>query len=71
MTTTDARRPLPTDITSPLTKLVYLSLTTSGGATADALQRELRISKLALYAVLDSLIARDLVRRVDGSYEAH
>ncbi|WP_408958934.1 helix-turn-helix domain-containing protein [Natrinema sp. 74] len=65
----DERRvAVPTDLASPQAKLVYLSLLVSEGATATDLRQSLGLSKLTLFAVLESLIDADHVRRTEDGY---
>ncbi|MCO8245261.1 MULTISPECIES: helix-turn-helix domain-containing protein [unclassified Haladaptatus] len=57
--------PLPDELDSPRSKLVYLSLSTTGGATLDELQNGLDLPKITLYTVIRSLRERGLVNQ-DG-----
>lgn len=59
---------MPDDLTSPQTKLVYLSLLQAENATATDLQERLGLSKLTLFAVLESLVASNLVARTEDGY---
>ncbi|WP_254761969.1 MarR family transcriptional regulator [Natrinema marinum] len=68
MNTSNQHQPVPDEIASPQAKLVYLSLRVGGQARATDLQRTLGLSKLTLFAVLESLTAKDLVRRTEGGY---
>lgn len=59
---------MPDDLPSPQTKLVYLSLLQAENATATDLQERLGLSKLTLFAVLESLVASNLVARTEDGY---
>lgn len=59
---------LPNDITSPQAKLVYLAIFVTEEATATQLQELLGLSKLTLFAVLESLIANGHIQRTEGGY---
>lgn len=67
--TTD-RFDLPDDLTAADSKLVYLFVAVSDGATVDDLQAALDIKKISLFPVLDTLSQRGLVERVDDQYVA-
>ena len=56
---------VPDDIESPRAKLVYLYLATSGRATVDELADSLGMQKMALFSVLGTLDACDVVA-LDG-----
>lgn len=60
--------PLPEEITSPRAKLVYLHIAVSGEASVRELERSLRMSKLALFGVLDSLESAGVISRSDDRY---
>lgn len=68
MFTSDQRLSVPDELASPQAKFVYLSLLAGGDARADDLQRTLGLSKLTLFAVLESLASKDLVERTEGGY---
>ncbi|MFB6256458.1 MAG: MarR family transcriptional regulator [Haloplanus sp.] len=57
---------VPEGLTAAESKLVYVFLAASGGATIDELTDALDISKISLFPVLRTLIERDAVTR-DGS----
>lgn len=66
---TDADRiaiDVPEGLMSAESKLVYIFLATSNGATVDELTDALEISKISLFPVLRTLTERDVVTR-DGS----
>lgn len=65
---TDEQPTVPDDITSAQAKLVYFALLVTDEATATELQQRLGVSKLTLFAVLDSLISQEFVRRTEGGY---
>jgi DNA-binding MarR family transcriptional regulator len=67
--TTD-RFDLPDDLTAADSKLVYLFVSVSDGATVDDLQSSLDIKKISLFPVLDTLSERGLIERVDDEYVA-
>ncbi len=60
--------PLPEGITSPRAKLVYLHIAVSGDASVRELEQTLRMSKLALFSVLDSLESAGFISQVDQRY---
>ncbi|MDS0476880.1 helix-turn-helix domain-containing protein [Natrinema sp. 1APR25-10V2] len=68
MSTSQQLTAIPADLTSPQAKLVYLSLLVIEDATATDLQELLGLSKLTLFAVLESLVAKDLVQRTEDGY---
>lgn len=68
MFTSDQRLSVPDELASSQAKLVYLSLLAGGDARMTDLQRTLGLSKLTLFAVLESLAATDLVERTEGGY---
>ncbi|MEF8856020.1 MAG: helix-turn-helix domain-containing protein [Haloplanus sp.] len=64
--TTDAGIDVPTDLSSAESKLVYLFLSATDGATVAELHDALDIHKISLFPVLRTLIERGVVTR-DGS----
>lgn len=58
---------LPTELSSPQAKLVYLYIEAAGSATVDDLTEALSMKKIAVLSVLRSLTADGLVDR-DGSH---
>lgn len=68
MSTSQQLTAIPGDLTSPQAKLVYLSLLVNEDATVTDLQELLGLSKLTLFAVLESLLAKDLVQRTEDGY---
>jgi DNA-binding IclR family transcriptional regulator len=54
---------LPQKLRSPRAKLVYLYLSTHGGATLSELQAGLDMKKLSLYSILRTLTDREFVSR--------
>jgi len=69
--TTDAERTaidVPNDLTSAESKLVYLFLTATDGATVDELHDALDIRKISLFPVLRTLTERDVVAREGATY---
>lgn len=68
---TPTSEPLPTlpdELTAPRTKLVYLTLLVAEDASATELQELLGLSKLTLFAVLESLITSGLAYRTEDGY---
>lgn len=65
--TTDIR-PLPTELASSQSKLVYLYLEASGGATADELGQALTMKKITTLSVLGSLSNQELVEKHGVEY---
>lgn len=63
---TDRGIDVPNDLASAESKLVYLFLTATGGATVEELHAALDIRKISLYPVLRTLTDRGVVTR-DGS----
>ena len=61
---------LPDDLTAADSKLVYLFVAVSDGATVDDLQTALDIKKISLFPVLDTLSERGLIERVEDEYVA-
>jgi predicted transcriptional regulator len=68
MPQTEQRYALPSEFTSPRTKLVYLYLVSTGETTVDELNTALDVSKLTLLPILQSLAAEGLVQRTEGGY---
>lgn len=68
MSTSQQLTAIPSDLTSPQAKLVYLSLLVTEDATVTDLQELLGLSKLTLFAVLESLLAKGLVQRTEDGY---
>lgn len=69
--TTDADRTsidVPDDLTSAESKLVYLFLTATDGATIEELHEALDIRKISLFPVLQTLTERDAVAREGATY---
>jgi DNA-binding MarR family transcriptional regulator len=64
------RLDLPDDLTAADSKLVYLFVAVSDGATIDDLQAGLDIKKISLFPVIDTLSERGLIERVDDEYVA-
>jgi DNA-binding MarR family transcriptional regulator len=67
---TAGRFDLPDDLTAADSKLVYLFVSVSDGATVEDLQSSLDIKKISLFPVLDTLSERGLIERVDDEYVA-
>lgn len=68
---TPTSEPLPTlpdELTAPRTKLVYLTLLVAEDASSTELQELLGLSKLTLFAVLESLITSGLAYRTEDGY---
>jgi len=63
-----ARFDVPDELNASDSKLVYLFVTASDGATVDDLQAGLDIKKISLFPVLDTLSERGFVDCVDGEY---
>lgn len=61
-------RSLPDELESAQAKLVYLYLQTAGEATLADIERDLRVKRLSLYGILDTLRSRDLVSRDGDRY---
>ncbi|SDZ84554.1 hypothetical protein SAMN04488065_0736 [Haloplanus vescus] len=59
---------VPNELTASESKLVYLFVAVSDGATVDDLHASLDMSKLTLFPVLETLSERGLVDHVDGEY---
>lgn len=67
---TAGRLDLPNELTAADSKLVYLFVAVSDGATVDDLQTALDIKKISLFPVLDTLSDRGLIERVEDEYVA-
>jgi DNA-binding MarR family transcriptional regulator len=61
-------KPLPEDLTSPQSKLVYHSLDVAGPGTVGDLARRLCLKKITLLDVLSSLQERGHVECRDGEF---
>lgn len=59
---------LPKELRSAGAKLVYLYLTVENEATIDELQAILRMRKVTLYPLLQTLTRNGLVEKVDTRY---
>ena len=59
---------LPRELESPRAKLVYLYLSSRGGATIEALQDGLDLEKITLFSILETLSRRDLIRKDADTY---
>lgn len=59
---------VPSSVTSPRAKLVYLYLDGAGAATAAEVADELGLGKLAVYGVLRTLRERGVVERLDDQF---
>ena len=70
ITRTTDRLDLPDDLTAADSKLVYLFVAVSDGATVNDLQTALDIKKISLFPVLDTLSERGLIERVEDEYVA-
>ena len=66
--TLDRSTAVPTEVTSPQAKLVYLYLDATGGASVSDLNQTLAMNKLSVLSVLESLSSRDLVVKSDSEY---
>jgi predicted transcriptional regulator len=64
------RLEVPEDLQSPESKLVYLFLATTGGATVDDLHRALDIKRISLFPVLGILDSQGLIERDGDAYLA-
>lgn len=60
--------PLPDDLSSSQTKLVYLYLRLAEGGTVEDLRENLRMKTITLYPVLERLVERNLVTRQGEHY---
>lgn len=70
MSQTTERFDVPDQISAAESKLVYLFVSVSDGATIDELQAALDIQKISLFPVLGTLSDHGLVDLVDGQYVA-
>lgn len=59
---------LPRELDSPRAKLVYLFLSTRGGATIEMLEEGLHLEKITLFSILETLSRRDLIRKDSNTY---
>lgn len=59
---------LPTDITSPRGKLLYLFIKTHNGITVDKMRDHLNEKTINLYGTLKSLEENNHITRTDGVY---
>jgi predicted transcriptional regulator len=59
---------MPDDLTAADSKLVYLFVAISDGATVDDLQTALNIKKISLFPVLDTLSERGLIEHTEDQY---
>ncbi|QCS44036.1 helix-turn-helix domain-containing protein [Natrinema versiforme] len=66
--TTDRLEQLPTELDSAQSKLVYLTLEATGGATTADLSRLLNMQKLTILSVLSSLEGEGLIEQSDAEY---
>lgn len=62
------RLDVPDELNASDSKLVYLFVAASDGATVDDLADSLDLKKISLFPVLDILSERGLVDRIDGEY---
>ncbi|WP_265109677.1 MarR family transcriptional regulator [Halosolutus halophilus] len=65
---TDQFDQLPTELSSPQAKLVYLYLDATGGTTVADLKETLSMQKIAILSVLSSLSKQDLVAKDGETY---
>lgn len=63
-----AKPAVPSSVTSPRAKLVYLYLDRVDAATAGEIADQLGLGKLAVYGVLRTLRERDVVERRDERF---
>ncbi|AZH23878.1 TrmB family transcriptional regulator [Haloplanus aerogenes] len=66
--TPDTGIDVPDDLTSAESKLVYLFLTATDGASIDELHDALDIRKISLFPVLRTLTERDVIAREGAIY---
>ncbi|WP_436344893.1 MarR family transcriptional regulator [Natronorubrum sp. FCH18a] len=59
---------MPDELASAQAKLVYLALHIAEEATATDLQQLVGLSKLTLFAVLETLVTKDLVQQTEDGY---
>ncbi|ELY64910.1 hypothetical protein [Natrinema versiforme] len=65
---TDRLDQLPTELDSAQSKLVYLTLEATGGATTADLSRLLNMQQLTILSVLSSLESEDLIAQSGSEY---
>lgn len=63
--------PLPSNLDSTTSKLVYLYLEIATEATIDEIQNALGVKKITLYSLLRTLMSAGLVRRSGTTYMLH
>ena len=61
---------LPTELDSAQSKLVYLYLEATGGATLSDLNRALSMQKMSILSVLNALSSEGLVEKRGSEYAA-
>ncbi|PCR92794.1 MarR family transcriptional regulator [Natrinema ejinorense] len=66
--TTDRLSHVPAELGSAQSKLVYLTLEATGGATATDLTELLNMQKLSVLSVLSSLEGEDLIEQSESEY---
>ncbi|MBZ6495364.1 helix-turn-helix domain-containing protein [Natrinema longum] len=66
--TTDRLGHVPAELGSAQSKLVYLTLEATGGATATDLSELLAMRKLSVLSVLSSLESEELIERTESEY---
>ncbi|GAB3024043.1 helix-turn-helix domain-containing protein [Natronobiforma cellulositropha] len=66
----DRIAPLPPTLRSPQSKLVYLYLEATGGATVDDLNETLSMKKITILSILSSLGREELVEKSGDRYVA-
>ncbi len=64
----EQRLTMPDELASAQAKLVYLALHIAEEATATDLQQLVGLSKLTLFAVLETLVTKDLVQQTEDGY---
>lgn len=69
--TETAFEPIPDSLESPRSKLVYLYLTGRESATIERIQTDLKMKKIALYAVLQTLTEKGLIERTGSETYRH
>ncbi|WP_408959886.1 MarR family transcriptional regulator [Natrinema sp. 74] len=62
---------VPRELTSPKTKLVYVTVRVTEETTVNRLQNYLGLPKLTLLPILRSLVSQGYVQRTEGTYECH
>jgi len=65
---TDRLSPLPTELDSAQSKLVYVTLEATGGATTGDLSQLLNMQKLTILSVLSSLSSQGLIEETGSAY---